>query len=190
MPESPTMKRFYFLSSNLDELASVERELEGAGITTPQLHVLSLDDAGVEQRGMHGVEAVLKKDVVRGTELGAVIGLVGGGAVLAVAYYTGLTEAYTWVPAVFLAVIILGFCTWEGGLIGIQEPHVEFRQFEDELKSGQHLLFVDIDPEQESVLQSTMDQYPHIQPAGQGAATPRFVVRGQDSFNRFMKTAP
>ena len=184
------MKRYYFLSENLDELASIERELENGGITTPQLHVLSLDDAGVERRGIHGVEAVLRKNVVRGTELGAVIGLAGAAAVLAAAYYTGLTESYTWVPAIFLAVIILGFCTWEGGLIGIQEPHAEFRQFEDELKSGQHLLFVDIDPEQASVLESTINQYPNIQAAGQGAAAPRFVVRGQDSFNRFMKTAP
>ena len=184
------MKRYYFLSQSLDELASIERELESSGITTPQIHVLSLDDAGVEQRGLHGVEAVLKKNVVRGTELGAVIGVVGAAAVLAAAYYTGLTESYTWVPAVFLALIILGFCTWEGGLIGIQEPHAEFRRFEDELKAGQHLLFVDLDPEQLSLLESTMDQYPNIQPAGEGAAAPRIVVWGQDSFNRFMKTAP
>ena len=104
------MKRYYYLSTDLDDLEIVERDLEAAGITTPQIHVLSLDDQGVEQHHLHNVEAVLKKDVVRGTELGAVIGVIAAAAVLAVAYFSGITETYTWVPAIFLSVIVLGFC--------------------------------------------------------------------------------
>ena len=41
------MKRHYFISDDLDDLAAVERELDAAGITPPQVHVLSNDDAGV-----------------------------------------------------------------------------------------------------------------------------------------------
>ena len=54
------MKRYYYLSTDLDDLEIVERDLEAAGITTPQIHVLSLDDQGVEQHHLHNVEAVLK----------------------------------------------------------------------------------------------------------------------------------
>jgi len=184
------MKRHYYVSTDLDDLEIVERDLENAGVTTPQIHVLSLDDQGVEEHHLHNVEAVLKKDVVRGTELGAVVGVIAAAAVLAIAYFTGITETYTWVPAIFLAVIVLGFCTWEGGLIGIQEPHVEFRRFQDDLESGKHILFVDVDPEQEDVLQRVVAEHPKLTSAGEGTATPRFVVRGQDTFNKFMKTAP
>ena len=184
------MKRHYYLSTDLDDLETVERDLETAGVTTPQIHVLSLDDQGVEEHHLHNVEAVLKKDVVRGTELGAVIGVIAASAVLAIAYFSGLTETYTWVPAIFLAVIVLGFCTWEGGLIGIQEPHVEFRRFKDDLEAGKHVLFVDVDPEQEETLRSVITAHPKLVSAGEGSATPRLVVRGQDTFHKFMKTAP
>jgi len=184
------MKRHYYLSTDLDDLEIVERDLEDAGVTTPQIHVLSLDDQGVEEHHLHNVEAVLKKDVVRGTELGAVVGVIASGAVLAIAYFSGLTETYTWVPAIFLAVIVLGFCTWEGGLIGIQEPHVEFRRFQDDLEAGKHVLFVDVDPEQEETLQKVVSAHPKLTAAGEGSATPRVVVRGQDTFHKFMKTAP
>ena len=65
------MKRHYFISDNLDDLARVEGELETAGVTTEQIHVLSNDDAGTTLKRLHEVEAVLRKDVVHGTELGA-----------------------------------------------------------------------------------------------------------------------
>jgi hypothetical protein len=54
----------------------------GFGNSTPQIHVLSNDDAGVERNQLNQVEAVLKKDVVRGTELGAVVGIAGGALIL------------------------------------------------------------------------------------------------------------
>ncbi|MDX1735912.1 MAG: NAD/FAD-utilizing enzyme [Halioglobus sp.] len=180
------MKRHYYISDDLDDLEVIEKQLEAAGVSTPQIHVLSEDDAGLEEHHLHKVEAVLKKDVVHGTELGAVVGVIGAAAVLAVAYYSGLTETYTWVPAIFLAIIILGFCTWEGGLIGIQNPHVDFRRFQDDLDAGKHILFVDVDPEQESILQGVVSEHPKLQDAGEGASTPRMVVMAQNFFPRSM----
>ncbi len=184
------MKRHYFITDDLDDLEVVERDLEAAGVTTPQIHVLSEDDAGVETHQLHEVEAVLKKDVVHGTEIGAVVGVIGAAAVILLAWMSGLTETYTWVPAIFLAIIVLGFCTWEGGLIGIQEPHVDFRRFQNDLHDGKHILFVDTDPEQESVLRRVVSEHPKLRDAGEGPATPRFVVRFQDKFTTFMKLAP
>lgn len=184
------MKRHYYISSDLDDLEIVERDLEAAGVTTPQIHVLSEDDAGVEQHHLHRVEAVLKKDVVHGTERGAIIGIIGAALVLGLAWVSGLTETYTWVPAIFLAVIVLGFCTWEGGLIGIQEPHVDFKRFQADLHKGKHVLFVDVDPEQEAILHRVVATHPKLNDAGEGQATPRMVVRFQDKWTRFMKLAP
>lgn len=184
------MKRHYYISDDLDDLELIERQLESAGVTTPQIHVLSEDDSGLEEHHLHQVEAVLKKDVVHGTELGAVVGVIGATIILALAWWSGLTETYTWVPAIFLAVIVLGFCTWEGGLIGIQEPHTEFRRFQADLDAGRHILFVDVDPEQESILQGVVSDHPKLQTAGEGSSTPRWVVGAQNKFSRFMQLAP
>ena len=184
------MKRYYFISDDLDDLELVERDLEAAGVTTPQIHVLSEDDAGVETHHLHNVEAVLKKDVVRGTELGAVVGVIGATAVILISWLTGFSESYTWVPAIFLAIVILGFCTWEGGLIGIQEPNMNFRRFQEILRDGKHVLFVDVDPEQEPILNRVVRQHPKLEGAGEGASTPRWFVRLREKWAWFLKVAP
>ncbi|TXS94076.1 NAD/FAD-utilizing enzyme [Parahaliea maris] len=184
------MKRHYFISNDLDDLELVEHDLQEAGLVKPQIHVLSEDDAGVEMHHLHEVEAVLKKDVVHGTELGAVVGIIGAAAVLAIFWFTGITETYTWVPAIFLAVVVLGFCTWEGGLIGIGETHTDFRRFEDDLRAGRHVLFVDVDANQEDALQAVVKRHPDLKPAGDGSSTPGWVVSLQQKWANFMSTAP
>ncbi|MEH6589840.1 MAG: NAD/FAD-utilizing enzyme [Halioglobus sp.] len=184
------MKRHYYISTDLDDLERVETDLEEAGVSTPQIHVLSEDDAGVETHHLHEVEAVLKRDVVHGTELGAVVGVVAAAAILGIAWYSGLTETYTWVPAIFLSVIVLGFCTWEGGLIGIQEPHTDFRRFQDELHAGKHVLFVDVPIEQESILQAVVRKHPKLTAAGEGNSTPGWVIGAQRKWTRFTEVAP
>jgi len=184
------MKRHFYLSDDLDDLEIIERQLEESGISTPQIHVLSEDDSGVHQHRLNEVEAVLKKDVVHGTELGAVIGAIGAALVIALSWFSGIAETITWVPPIFLAIIVLGFCTWEGGLIGIQAPHSEFRRFQDDLRNGKHVLFVDVDPEQEDILRRVVDEHPKLQDAGEGSSPPRWFVSAQNLYSRLMQTAP
>lgn len=185
------MLRRYFISDDLDDLAKIERELEQKGIDTPQIHVLSEKDAEVELHQLHEVAPVLKSDVVHATEVGAVIGVIGAIAVLAVAYFMGWTDsAAGWIPFIFLAVVVLGFCTWEGGFIGIQQPNVNFKRFQDLLKQGKHVLFIDIAPEQEAALKTVVSKHPKLKNSGEGEATPGWVVRSQQLFRRFVKTMP
>ncbi|MFQ3338458.1 MAG: hypothetical protein ACI9VO_001241, partial [Colwellia sp.] len=80
------MLRHYFFSNDLDELEKVEHELEQEGFTEPQIHVLSDNDAGVENHHLHEVAAVLKQDVVHSMELGAVVGIVGACVLLLFTY--------------------------------------------------------------------------------------------------------
>lgn len=184
------MKRHYFISDDLDALQAVERDLMSRGISEPQIHVLSDDDAGVAIHQLHQVESVLKKDVVHGTRRGALVGAALAVAVLVLASLSGLTATYTWVPAIFLAIVVLGFCTWEGGLIGIQEPHEEFQRFQDDLRAGRHILFVDVDPQEEDKVLRVVRHHQALQPAGDGEATPRWVVGAQQKWARFMQLAP
>ncbi len=185
------MKRRFFLSDDLDELDRCEAELLEAGLGTPQIHVLSRDDAGVAHRAhLTPVEAVLKKDVVHGTEVGALIGMAGAALVLSIAWFTGVTASVGWVPFIFLAIIVLGFCTWEGGLFGIQEPHREFSRFDEELERGGHLFIVDIGEGDADVLEQVMAAHPAVRFAGEGNATPELVVQAHKKFNDAMQTLP
>ena len=133
----------------------------------------------------------IQPDVVHSMERGAIIGLIAAAVVLAAAHFLGwANSAAGWIPFIFLAIVVLGFCTWEGGLIGIQRPNVNFERFQKLLKQGHHILFVDVDPEQELAIASVMKAHPKVSASGFGESTPSWVVRAQDRFKSFMKTMP
>ena len=185
------MLRHYFISDDLTDFVKIEYELQQHGIDAPQVHVLSDNDAAIELHRLHEVAPVLKSDVVHATEIGAVIGVIAALVILALAYILGWTETTAgWIPFIFLAVVVLGFCTWEGGFIGIQQPNVNFKRFQELLHQGKHVLFIDIEPEQEVVMKKVLGKHPRLQSAGDGEATPGWVVRSQQFFRRFVKAMP
>lgn len=183
------MIRHYFISDDLDDLDRIEQELERRGVATPQIHVLSKDDGGVERREhLHNIESVFKQDVVHGTILGAAFGLLAAALVLAIGYLTRLPESYTWTPFYFLAIAVFGFVTWSGGFYGIQTPHKDFRRFQKDLDNGKHIFIIDVDPSQEDIVRQLGGEHPQLVDAGTGTATPRWVVMGQQSFKNITTT--
>lgn len=185
------MQRHYYVSDDLNDLEAVEQELESSGLSSPQIHVLSENDAEVEKHHLHAIESVLKQDVVHSTQLGAVVGIIGAALILGLTYAMQWhTTAAGWLPFGFLAVIVLGFCTWEGGLVGIQIPNYQFKRFQALLKQGKHVFFVDVNTQQYEVLREVVERHSSLTFAGTGDATPSWVVKGQDKFSSAMKVLP
>jgi len=183
------MKRHYFISDDLDDLERIEEELERSGINTPQIHVLSKDDTAVaNHKHLHNIEAIFKQDVVHGTLVGAMFGVLAAALVIAIGYVSKLPETYTWMPFNFLAIVMFGFVTWSGGFYGIQTPHKDFRRFQKDLDDGKHIFIVDLDPSQEDAIKQVMSKHPHLDDAGTGVATPRWVVMGQQNFKDITST--
>jgi len=184
------MDRYFFISGDLDDMDVVEKELESAGVTTAQIHVLSKDDDGVARRDLHEVHAFMQTDVVRSTLKGALIGVIAAVSVLLFAHYSSATENVGWLPFVFLAIVLLGFCTWEGGFLGFQMPNVQFKQFEEVLSQGWHVFFVDVNERQLPVLQGVTDRHRGLKPAGIGSSTPHWLIGWQNQFQKFTQWAP
>jgi hypothetical protein len=185
------MKRHYFISDNLDDLAAVESELESRGLSSLQIHVLSQNDAEVEHRKLHQVMSFMKTDVVRSTLIGAMIGICLCMLTLGIAHAAGVAETQMgWIPVVFLALVLLGFCTWEGGLRGIQEPNARFQGFQTALSSGKHVLFVEIDPHEESILQQVVTAHPGLDGVRVERAGPHWVVDWQQKCINFIRARP
>jgi hypothetical protein len=172
------MLRHYFISDNLDDLEVFEEQLEAAGVSTPQIHVLSRNDAEVHRHHhLHEVESFMKNDIVHSTIKGAVVGVCAFVLVLVVAHFAGWTKtAAGWMPFIFLAILLLGFCTWEGGLRGIQTPNHNFARFEKALSEGKHIFFVDLEPDQEAVLEKLLKSHPQVELAGTGSSTRHWLI--------------
>ena len=113
------MKRFYYISDDLDDLERIEHDLEAGGIARPQIYLLSNDDVGLANHDVNRVASFLKTDVIHSGEIGAMLGLAVAGAILLVAHFSGIATQVGWVPFVFLAIVGFGFATWEAGFIGM-----------------------------------------------------------------------
>ncbi len=184
------MKRHYFIGDDLSVVAAVERALMARGIAAEQIHVLSLDDADAEQRQLHDVQSLMKKDVIHSAEIGALIGLAASVAAIVGAHLSGLAAQVGWVPFVFLAIVLLGFFTWEGGLIGMHLPNSRFRRFEKALRAGEHVFFVDVNSAEEADVRDVLAAHPQLRPAGTGSSSPRWLVGLQQNARRFSEWAP
>ena len=127
------MKRFYYISDDLDNLERIEHDLEAGGIARPQIYLLSNDDVGLDNHDVNRVASFLKTDVIHSGEIGAVLGLAVAAVILLVSHFSGIAEQVGWIPFMFLAIIGFGFATWEAGFIGMQAPNVHFTRFEKAL---------------------------------------------------------
>lgn len=182
------LKRQYWIGSDLDQLESIEQELEQSGTLRGQIHVLTLDDTSAENHHqLHDVQSLMKKDLIRSGMRGLVIGIVGAALVLTGAYLAGWTTTLAgWWPFVFLAIIVLGFATWEGGFWGIQTQNANFKRFEEALRQGKHLFFVDLAADQEGQLKEVMDRHAGAEYAGTGAANPHWAIVWQHRLKNFL----
>jgi hypothetical protein len=183
------MLRHYFISDSLDELEVLEKRLEEGGVSRPQIHVLTSHEEELEQYDhLHRVQSFLKRDVVRSTVIGAVIGIVAAVCILSTAYLAGWTDsAAGWVPFIFLSIALLGFFTWEGGLLGIQKPNAHFARFERALKDGKHIFIVDLEPSQDGLLEKTLKQHPQVKLAGTEELRQRWIIEFEKKVPRFFK---
>jgi hypothetical protein len=80
-------------------------------------------------------------------------------SILLIAHLSGWAQGPTWIHLVFLSIIVLGFCIWEGRFFGIQIKNNRFSHFKFDLKARKHL-FADIKVEKEAILGDVIRAYP------------------------------
>ena len=183
------MKRFYYISDDLDDLEQIEHQLEAGGIARPQIYLLSNDDVGLENRDVNRVASFLKTDVIHAGEIGALLGLAIASVILLISHFSGIAAQVGWAPFIFLAIIGFGFATWEAGFIGMQTPNVHVTQFEKALEQGRHVLFVETDREDQKKLKAVIKQYPSLERAGTEVTHTRALMLLLKYWERFRNWA-
>ena len=183
------MKRFYYISDDLDDLERIEHQLEAGGIARPQIYMLSNDDVGLENRDVNRVASFLKTDVIHAGEIGAVLGFAVAALILLVSHFSGIAAQVGWAPFIFLAIIGFGFATWEAGFIGMQIPNVHFTRFEEAREKGRHVLFVETDREDQRKLKAVIKQYPGLERAGTEVTHTRALMLVLKYWERFRNWA-
>ncbi len=185
------MKRYFYISDDLHEFESLAAELEENGLSKGQMHVLSNSDDEAERRNLNQVYSWFKTDVMSSTYVGVLIGVIFAFFVTICAYYLGLRDYLGWTPFVFLALLALGFSTWEAGFIGTQIPNRKFRRFQSDLDSGRHILQVDCGPADEPLMREVVARHmSRIREAGTETTSDRWIIVGEKKFRQFIEWAP
>lgn len=180
------LTRYFFISTNLDDLEHFGTDLENAGVVTPQIHVLTDNEDEAHRHHVHQVTPFMKRDIVHSAIAGAAVGVCLAVVAFVVTMVAGLhgTEAGSW-PFIFLAVILLGFCTWVGGLSGIQSSNSRTRQFDQAVKEGKHVFFVDQPKGHGAELEAVSNRYATVEMAGRDRGAPSWLVFSQHGIKRF-----
>ena len=71
---------------------------------------------------------------------------------------------------------MLGFCTWEGGLRGIQVPNHNFARFEKALSEGKHVFLSTSSPTRKQYWRRCWKSHPQVELAGTGSSTQHWLV--------------
>jgi hypothetical protein len=151
------MKCLYYLAPTLDSTHVISDDLHEAGVKDFFLHVISRDEAGLQQQHIHSSNYLETLDLVRDGIIGGVLGfLVGLVGVALLDYFDPIgVEIPTFVNYALVGVATL-FGAWEGGLIGIGIENRKLAKFHDDLEAGKFLILIYALKEQEATVSKMM----------------------------------
>jgi hypothetical protein len=151
------MKCLYYLAPTLDSTHVISDDLHEAGIKDFFVHVISRDEAGLQQQHIHSSNYLETLDLVRDGIIGGVLGFLVG--LLGVALLEYFDPIGVEIPA-FVYYALVGVATlfgaWEGGLIGIGIENRKLAKFHDDIEAGKFLILIYALKEQEAAVGKMM----------------------------------
>ncbi|MCZ6460454.1 MAG: NAD/FAD-utilizing enzyme, partial [Gammaproteobacteria bacterium] len=65
--------------------------------------------------------------------------------------------------------------------------NTHFKRFDKVLEEGKHVFFIDLEPEQESILQGIVDSHAGLEAAGTEKGTPHWIIEGQKKIPKLLR---
>jgi hypothetical protein len=151
------VKCLYYTAPTLDSARRISDDLQAVGVQDFFLHVISKDEAGLEQRNIPAGNYLETLDLVRDGLIGSALGFCAGliGAVLLKLFAPFGPHVPNIVYFATIAAATL-FGAWEGGLTGIASENKKLAKFHDDLEAGRCLLLIYALQEQEPAVLRTM----------------------------------
>jgi len=182
------MKCLYYLAPTLDSTHVISDDLHEAGIKDFFVHVISRDEAGLQQQHIHSSNYLETLDVVRDGIIGGVLGfLVGLVGVALLDYFDPIgVEIPAFVYYALVGVATL-FGAWEGGLIGVGIENRKLAKFHDDLEAGKFLILIYALKEQEDAVNKMMRE---SHPESELVAIDRHFINPFSTLNRESAAEP
>ncbi|MCL6271308.1 hypothetical protein M3P05_15395 [Sansalvadorimonas sp. 2012CJ34-2] len=150
------MKQHHYMFDYLDDLQHACADLEEMGIEHRNLHVAHNSQLSLDKRHLNGMGYFHDNDMVHSALRGFLFGiLVAACTAFLLSTWLGHLEV-GFIVTGFVTLIMLGFSTWVGGLIGASHDNWRLAPYHDQLSAGKSVLIVDVDSEQEQMVTRMM----------------------------------
>lgn len=167
-------KRLYFLFPDLKHTKQALNHLLLARVEERHIHVMAKE--GTSLKDLPEVTLSQKSDVLHAVELGVFVGGVTGLVTGIVAYNFGPAILELGIGAIAFF-ILLGamFGGWVSGIIGLDVPNTQLKDFEQAIRRGKILLMVDVVAGDVTEINKLMKrQHPEAKPQGFDPSLPAF----------------
>jgi hypothetical protein len=145
------MKCLYYTAPTLDSARRISDDLHAVGVRDSFLHVISRDEAGLEQRQIPSGNYFETLDLVRdgliGSAIGLCAGLIGAALLKLFAPFGPNVPNILYFATVAAATL---FGAWEGGLTGIASENKKLARFHDDIEAGRCVILIYALQEQEA----------------------------------------
>jgi hypothetical protein len=136
-------RRLYFVLPDLASAIQSANDLLLARIDDREMHFLGR--RGMSLGNLHEASYFQKSDIVRGAEMGFVIGGALG-TLVGIWLYLSQPAGFEFQMVVILVAAVIGslFCAWAGSLVAVSTPNSRLLRFSKEIDDGNILLMVDV----------------------------------------------
>ena len=151
------MNCLYYLARTLESTHRVSNDVRALGVNDSLLHVISKDEAGLQEQHIHSSNYLETLDLVRDGLIGAALGVIPG--VFGVALLKFFEPFGPNVPrVVYFATVAFAvlFGAWEGGLTGIATENRKLAKFHDDIERGWYLILIYTPKDQEAAVREVM----------------------------------
>jgi len=159
------MNCLYYLARTLESTRRISNDVRALGVNDSLLHVISKDEAGLQEQHIHSSNYLETLDLVRDGLIGAALGLIAG--VFGVALLKFFEPFGPNIPpVVYFATVAVAtlFGAWDGGLMGIASENRKLAKFHDDIEHGWYLILIYTPKDQEAAVREMMRaRYPEAE---------------------------
>ncbi|WP_067520850.1 hypothetical protein [Endozoicomonas ascidiicola] len=161
------MKQQLYLLPGLKTARHLSEQLEGAGLHHKQLHIAHMDHTRTIQYHLNDLNFLEESDVIHSGERGFLVGMMLSLITGMIAWKLLADHPAGLLITGFACVIVLGFSTWLGGLIGVSSDNYRLQPFHDHISEGGAVLMVDLRTKNDrEILDSITSHFEPVKPAG------------------------
>ena len=137
------MKCLYYLAPTLASTRTISDDLKSVGVRDWYIHVISIDEAGLQKERIHSSNYIETLDFLRtgllGAYVGFFVGMLGALLLMAMKVFGTNVSLFPYLAAILFATFFGG---WLGAMLGVGMESKKLQQFHHEIKGGQYLFLI------------------------------------------------